>query len=158
MLPSLTSIRAQQLFGPGNIWFESRSRYRMAETFTISELASQFQVTTRAIRFYEDKGLLSPGRNGRNRVYSKRDRTRLKLVLRGKRLGFTLDETREIIDMYDGHLSGERQQLMRMCEKIQESRQVLTQQLEDIKLSLEEMDRIEANCSRQLASLPPIDD
>ncbi len=127
----------------------------MTETYTISELSAQFGVTTRAIRFYEDKGLLSPTRNGRNRVYKKRDRTRLKLVLRGKRLGFTLDETREIIDMYDGHLSGERQQLLRMCEKISESRQVLSQQLDYIKLSLEEMDRIEANCTQQLAALPP---
>ena len=131
----------------------------MSTTYTISQLAKQFDVTTRAIRFYEDKGLLSPSRNGRNRVYSNRDRTRLKLVLRGKRLGFTLDETREIIDLYDGQATGERRQLERMCEKIQESRKLLTQQLKDIELSLNEMDRIEANCIRQLetnfGSSPP---
>ncbi|MEM7208355.1 MAG: MerR family DNA-binding transcriptional regulator [Pseudomonadota bacterium] len=122
----------------------------MASTFSISELAKQFSVTTRAIRFYEDKGLLNPTRNGRNRVYSKRDRTRLKLVLRGKRLGFTLDETREIIDLYDGQRSGEKRQLELMCEKITTSRKLLTQQLRDIQQSLTEMDRIEANCKKQL--------
>ena len=125
----------------------------MANTFTISELASQFKVTTRTIRFYEDKGLISPTRNGRNRIYSKRDRTRLKLVLRGKRLGFSLNEAREIIDLYDGQASGEQRQLERMCEKIAESREVLSQQLKDIQQSLLEMDRIESNCRKQLDQL-----
>ncbi len=125
----------------------------MSATFTISALATEFNVTTRTIRFYEDKGLLAPTRNGRNRVYSKRDRTRLKLVLRGKRLGFSLDETREIIDLYDGQASGERQQLLLMCDKIRDSRALLTQQLKDIERSLNEMERIEANCTRQLATL-----
>ena len=130
----------------------------MSNTFTISELASQFNVTTRTIRFYEEKGLIHPSRNGRNRVYTKRDRTRLKLVLRGKRLGFSLDETREIIDLYDGQASGERRQLERMCEKIVESRALLTRQLKDIQQSLNEMDRIEANCKNQLAALTAASD
>ena len=125
----------------------------MQATFTISDLAAEFAVTTRTIRFYEDKGLLAPARNGRQRVYSKRDRTRLKLVLRGKRLGLTLDETREIMDLYDGQASGEHQQLLRMCEKIRDSRSVLTRQLKDIQLSLNEMDHIEARCQKQLERL-----
>src|SRR5437870_3821384 len=70
-------------------------------TFTISELAREFDLTTRAIRFYEDCGLLSPQRSGRNRVYTARDRTRLKLTLRGKRLGLTLAEVKELVDMYE---------------------------------------------------------
>ena len=125
----------------------------MSVTFTISDLSAEFGVTTRTIRFYEDKGLLSPSRSGRNRVYNRRDRTRLKLVLRGKRLGFSLDETKEIIDLYDGQKSGERRQLERMCEKIVESRELLSQQLRDIQQSLSEMDRIENNCLKQLGEL-----
>ncbi len=70
-------------------------------TYSIGELAREFDLTTRAIRFYEDCGLLTPRRSGRNRVYSQRDRTRLKLTLRGKRLGLTLSEIRELIDMYE---------------------------------------------------------
>ena len=85
--------------------------------FSISELAREFEVTTRAIRFYEDEKLLTPGRNGRQRVYSARDRVRLKLILRGKRLGFSLNEVREIIDMYDLD-SGEAGQLRYFLEQI----------------------------------------
>lgn len=71
------------------------------KTYTITDLAQEFKVTARAIRFYEDKGLLHPGRNGMMRVYAKRDRARLQLILRGKRLGFSLSEIREMIDLYD---------------------------------------------------------
>ena len=78
--------------------------------FSISDLAREFGVTTRAIRFYEDEGLLSPGRSGRQRVYTSRDHVRLKLIVRGKRLGFSLSEVREIIEMYDLD-SGENGQL-----------------------------------------------
>ena len=70
-------------------------------TFTIGELAREFDLTTRAIRFYEDCGLLMPQRSGRNRVYTARDRTRLKLTLRGKRLGLTLAEVKDLVDMYE---------------------------------------------------------
>ena len=77
--------------------------------FTIGELATEFGVTTRTIRFYEDQGLLAPKRQGRNRVYDRRDRTRLKLALRGKRLGFALSEIREILDLFDSP-QGEEQQ------------------------------------------------
>ena len=81
-----------------------------ATPYSISDLAQEFNLTTRAIRFYEDEGLLQPGRSGRRRVYGTRDRVRLKLILRGKRLGFSLSEVRDIIEMYDldfgqtGHL------------------------------------------------------
>src|SRR3990167_9097004 len=74
---------------------------RPGKTFTITELAHEFDVTPRAIRFYEDLGLLSPARVGRNRVYGGRDRTRLKLTLRGKRLGFSLQEIKQLVTMYD---------------------------------------------------------
>src|SRR3970040_2395399 len=76
-------------------------RSTMSNTFTISELAREFGVTTRTIRFYEDEGLLSPKREGTNRVFSQRDRVRLKLALRGKRLGFSLAEIRELFELYD---------------------------------------------------------
>ena len=74
---------------------------QMSSTFTIGELAREFDLTTRAIRFYEDCGLITPRRDGRHRVYSQRDRTRLKLTLRGKRLGLTLAEVKELVDMYE---------------------------------------------------------
>jgi DNA-binding transcriptional MerR regulator len=79
----------------------SRKAAPPAATHTITELAQEFDITPRAIRFYEDVGLLTPGRDGRNRVYTHRDRTRLKLTLRGKRLGLTLQEIKQLVDMYE---------------------------------------------------------
>jgi Predicted transcriptional regulators len=117
----------------------------MTETYTITDLAQEFDVTTRAIRFYEDQGLISPLRRGRRRIYTPRDRVRLKLVLRGKRLGFALREIREILDMYDAG-SGEAGQLKYLLEKIEERRTILKQQLQDIKITLKELDAIEAQC------------
>ena len=89
-----------------------------AETYSISDLASEYDVTTRTIRFYEDEGLLEPERVGRQRIFSQRDRTRLKLILRGKRIGFSLAEIREIIDMYDGP-PGEAGQLRHLLDQIE---------------------------------------
>ena len=80
-------------------------------TYSISELASEFDVTTRSIRFYEDQGLLAPRRRGQTRIYSRQDRVRLKLILRGKRLGFSLAETKELFDLWDETLSGSEKQL-----------------------------------------------
>ncbi len=120
--------------------------------FSISELAREFEVTTRAIRFYEDEKLLTPGRNGRQRVYSARDRVRLKLILRGKRLGFSLNEVREIIDMYDLD-SGEAGQLRYFLEQINHRRKSLQQQRDDIDLTLKELDLIESQCQRRLTSI-----
>lgn len=120
--------------------------------FSISELAREFEVTTRAIRFYEDEKLLTPGRNGRQRVYSARDRVRLKLILRGKRLGFSLNEVREIIDMYDLD-SGEAGQLRYFLEQINHRRKSLQQQRDDIDLTLKELDLIESQCQQRLTSI-----
>ena len=94
----------------------------MNQTYTINTLSRDFEITPRALRFYEDKGILSPQRRGTTRVYSERDRTRLKLTLRGKRLGLKLEECREIIDMYNPSQPDDSLQLLRLCEKIREHR------------------------------------
>ena len=85
-------------------------------TFSISELSQEFDVTTRSIRFYEDQGLLKPRRRGQTRIFSTKDRVRLKLILRGKRMGFTLAETRELFDLWDETLTGNEKQLLKMLE------------------------------------------
>ncbi len=118
-------------------------------TYTIGELAQEFEVTTRAIRFYEDQGLLSPARNGQARIYSVRDRVRLKLVLRGKRLGFSLGEIGEMLDLYDADPS-EVGQLQYFVSKLDERRAQLNQQQQDIQVTLKELDDIEAQCQALL--------
>ena len=123
-----------------------------ATAYSISDLAQEFNLTTRAIRFYEDEGLLQPGRSGRRRVYSARDRVRLKLSLRGKRLGFSLSDVRAIIEMYDLD-AGETGQLRYFLNQIQERREALKQQRSDIDLTLRELDEIESQCQGRLASL-----
>ena len=117
--------------------------------FSIGELADEFDVTPRAIRFYEDQGLLAPKRDGQRRIYSPRDRTRLKLTLRGKRLGLTLSEIRELIDMYEPGRD-ERPQLARFLAVLMQHRAALEQQREDIDVTLAEIDRHEAECRRIL--------
>ena len=119
----------------------------MSETFGIAELAREFAVTTRTIRFYEDKNLLSPVRQGQRRVYSLRDRVRLRLIMRGKRLGFALDEIRQMIDLYDVDPS-EVTQLHHFLDKIRERQAQLIAQKHDISETLTEMERIEAQCSK----------
>lgn len=118
-------------------------------TYSIGELAQEFEVTTRAIRFYEDQGLLSPARNGQARVYSIRDRVRLKLVLRGKRLGFSLGEIGGMLDLYDADPS-EVGQLQYFVSKLDERRAQLNQQQQDIQVTLKELDDIEAQCKALL--------
>lgn len=115
------------------------------QTWTISELAQDFQLTPRAIRFYEDAGLLTPVREGQRRIYGPRERTRLRLVIRGKRLGFSLEEIKDILDMYD--LTGEEAQLRHFLVKIRERRAALRQQQEDIAVILDELDGIERQCT-----------
>ena len=122
------------------------------EQFSISELSQEFDVTTRAIRFYEDEGLLEPQRQGRQRVYSSRDRVRLKLILRGKRLGFSLSEIGDIIDMYDSE-PGEVGQLQYFIEKISVRRKTLKQQRDDIEVTLKELDNIEKQCRKSMTHL-----
>jgi len=114
-------------------------------TYTITDLAREFGLTTRAIRFYEDQGLLHPQRVGRNRIYANGDRVRLKLTLRGKRLGLSLSEIRELIDMY-GAAKGDRQQLQRFLEVLQNRRSALEQQREDIEAVLGEISSFEQQC------------
>jgi DNA-binding transcriptional MerR regulator len=122
----------------------------LSSTFTIAELAEEFDVTPRAIRFYEDVGLLEPGRAGRNRVYTQRDRTRLKLTLRGKRLGLSLQEVKRLVDMYDSP-SDTAQQLQAFMAVLQEHRRQLEQQRDDIQVTLEEIAQHEERCRRLLA-------
>jgi DNA-binding transcriptional MerR regulator len=113
----------------------------MAFQFSISDLAKEFDLTTRAIRFYEDMGLLEPERSGpggRNRVYSSRDRTRLKLTLRAKRLGLSLVEAKELIDMYDSPRDT-GPQLKKFLVVLSEHRQQLESQLADLHATLEEV-------------------
>ena len=117
-------------------------------TYTISELAAEFGVTPRAIRFYEDQGLLAPkriGANGHQRVYAVRDRTRLKLTLRGKRLGLTLSQIAELVHMYDSPKDTSAQ-LTRFLDVLSQHRLSLEQQMEDLKLTLSEIAAHEAHC------------
>ena len=113
-------------------------------TYTIAELAREFELTPRAIRHYEDQGLIAPARAGVQRVYTKRDRTRLKLTLRGKRLGLSLAEIRELIDMYD--TAPESSQLARLLEVLARQRAKLEQQREDIEAALGELNAFEGQC------------
>lgn len=121
----------------------------MTNTFGIAELAREFDVTTRTIRFYEDKGLLSPARKGQRRVYAPRDRVRLRLIMRGKRLGFSLEEIGEMIDLYDVDPT-EVTQLRHFLDKIRERKAALEIQQADITETLSEIGRIETQCSSLL--------
>jgi len=127
----------------------------LSTSYSISELAEEFGVTTRTLRFYEDKGILSPRRRGTTRVYSERDRVRLKLALRGKRMGFSLNECSEIIEMYDPIVGNERRQLQRLLEKIKDHREVLLQKRADIDATLETMTEIEVLCRQSLGTAEP---
>src|SRR5216683_6954827 len=117
--------------------------------FSISELAREFDVTPRAIRFYEDQGLLAPRRDGQRRIYTPRDRTRLKLTLRGKRLGLTLSEIRELIDMYEPGRD-ERPQLKRFLAVLESHKASLLQQRSDIEAQLSEIQTFEKRVRKQI--------
>ena len=120
--------------------------------FSIGDLAREFDLTTRTIRYYEDKMLLQPEWRGQQRVYSRADRTRLKLILRGKRLGWNLDEIFEVIQLYTSP-DGENLQLQLMVSKIKNSRISLLDQQEDIKIALQDLDEIEQRCQQKLEQL-----
>ncbi|MGQ0511297.1 MAG: MerR family transcriptional regulator [Betaproteobacteria bacterium] len=120
-----------------------------AGDFSIGDLAREFDVTPRAIRFYEIEGLLSPQREGQRRIYSARDRTRLKLTLRGKRLGLTLSEIRELIDMYETGRD-ERPQLERFLAVLESHKSALEQQRADIEAQLGEIAAFEKRVRKQL--------
>jgi DNA-binding transcriptional MerR regulator len=119
--------------------------------FSIGELAAEFDVTARAIRFYEDQGLLAPRRAGQRRIYSPRERTRLKLILRGKRLGLALSEIRELIDMYEPGRD-ERPQLKRFLAVMEAHKASLEQQRADIQAQLAELEVFEKKIRRQIKS------
>jgi DNA-binding transcriptional MerR regulator len=119
--------------------------------YSIGELASEFDVTPRAIRFYEAEGLLAPRRDGQRRIYTPRDRTRLKLTLRGKRLGLTLSEIRDLIDMYEPGRD-ERPQLQRFLAVLHQHRAALERQREDIEAQLAEIAAFEKRTRKQLGT------
>ncbi|KPD24491.1 MULTISPECIES: MerR family transcriptional regulator [Idiomarina] len=121
-------------------------------TYSIGELAKQFDITTRSIRFYEDEGLLSPKRQGQQRIYTNKDRVRLKLILRGKRLGFSLAETRRLFELYDADNSSAAQ-LQKVLELISEKKVSLKQQMEDINVLLTELSGLEQRCQDELEAI-----
>ncbi|MEH6518153.1 MAG: MerR family DNA-binding transcriptional regulator [Halioglobus sp.] len=117
--------------------------------YTISELAKEFSVTTRTIRFYEEKGLVHPERNGQARIYTAADRVRIKLILRGKRIGMSLQESAEVIDMYDpDHNNAE--QLRTLIETVEARRLLLLQQKKDIDDMLSGLDEVQSLCQTAL--------
>jgi DNA-binding transcriptional MerR regulator len=121
-------------------------------TWTIGELADEFGVTHRTIRFYEDQGLVTPERRGTARVFHVRDRVRLALVLRGKRLGFDLGQIRRIVDMYDEE-PGEEGQLRYFLEQIAARRAELEQRRQDIETTLSELAEVERRARETLTNL-----
>lgn len=122
------------------------------QTWTIAQVADEFGITHRTVRHYEDLGLISPERVGTKRLYSRRDRTRLQLILRGKRLGFPLDQIRTIIDLYDAP-RGKRSQLQYVLDQIDDRRTDLEQRRRDLDDALTELDRFEDRCREDLARI-----
>jgi len=127
-------------------------RKSAGRTFSIGELASEFEITSRALRLYEEEGLLAPLRDGTRRIYSESNRTRLRLILRGKRLGWSLSEIKELFDLYDSS-HGEEAQLELMLDKLRQRRQTLEAQRRDIDHALEELERISENAQDALTAI-----
>ncbi len=122
-------------------------------TWTVGELADELGVTARTLRHYEAEGLVSPARQGANRVYGVRDRARLRLILRGRRFGMTLAECREIVDMYDGATSSERRQLTALLGRLDEISDELRRRQADLRRTLGEVDEVARQCRIRLAQL-----
>ncbi|WP_057830957.1 MerR family transcriptional regulator [Colwellia sp. TT2012] len=120
--------------------------------YSISDLSKEFDITTRSIRFYEDQGLLSPARKGQTRIYNQRDKVRLKLILRGKRLGFSLAETGRLFELYDADKTSAIQ-LTSIMTLITNKKGDLKQQLNDISAVLIELNDLEDNCNSILKTL-----
>ena len=118
--------------------------------YSISDLSKEFDITTRSIRFYEDQGLLKPKRRGQTRIYGLKDRVRLKLILRGKRLGFSLAETRRLFELYDADKNSSSQ-LQTMLDLVEDKKSSLQQQMDDIKVVLMELNSAEQQCRSALA-------
>ncbi|WP_374342027.1 MerR family DNA-binding transcriptional regulator [Azonexus sp.] len=121
-----------------------------AATFAISDLAREFGITPRTIRFWEDQGIVAPAREGRKRIFTRRDRARLKMALRGKRLGLSLAEIKDLIGMY-ASTGDETPQLLECLRVIDKRRAVLLQQREDIEAMLAEIAQFETLCREELA-------
>jgi DNA-binding transcriptional MerR regulator len=134
---------------PGKIKDNGKSANR---TYAIGELAREFGITSRTLRLYEEEGLLDPQRDGTRRIYSERNRVRLRLILRGKRLGWSLSEIRESFDLYDSRL-GEEAQLELMLSKLQLRRETLIAQRNDIDSALRDLDRVETDAIESLREL-----
>ena len=124
-------------------------------TWTVGELAEDLGVTTRTLRHYEVEGLITPRRAGQNRVYTSRDRARLRLVLRGRRFGMTLAECREIVDMYDGAESSEKRQLTTLLGRLDEISEDLRRRADDLRRTMAEVSEVADQCRRRLAQLDP---
>lgn len=127
----------------------------MHRFFTISQLTQEFDITTRTLRFYEAQGMVAPQRRGRQRLYTPGDRTRIKLILRGKRLGFSLAEIKELIGMY-GSAPGEAGQLRHLMQKIADRRAELIEKQQDIALTLVELDEVEAGARTRMDQLEAV--
>ena len=121
-------------------------------TYSIGELAEEFGVTSRALRLYEEEGLLDPLRDGTRRIYNERNRVRLRLILRGKRLGWSLAEIRESFDLYDSD-QGEEAQLESMLEKLAQRRELLLAQKKDVEHALDEVERLAADADAALRDI-----
>ncbi|NNE85064.1 MAG: MerR family DNA-binding transcriptional regulator [Alphaproteobacteria bacterium] len=128
----------------------------MDQTYSIAELAREFDVTPRTIRYYEAEGMLAPDRKGQRRIYSPRDRVTLALILRGKRLGFSLAEAKEIIELYDAP-QGEAGQLRVLIEKLASKRDALEAKRRDAESALASMDEYAARCRERLNELENTD-
>jgi DNA-binding transcriptional MerR regulator len=122
-------------------------------TWTVRQLADELGVTTRTLRFYEAEGLVSPQRDGTNRIYTQRDRARLRLILRGRRFGMTLPECREIVDMYNGAASSERRQLETLLGRLDEIAADLRARQDDLRRTLTEVGDVAAQCRTRLREL-----
>lgn len=122
----------------------------MKNTYTIRDLASEFDITTRTIRFYEEKGYINPKRNGTQRIYDASDRTSLRLILRGKRLGLSLEETADMIRMY-GEPGGNRKQLEKFIRRIGEKRAELERKSRDLQKMLDDLQHVEQKARLTLA-------
>ncbi|MEE9381386.1 MAG: MerR family DNA-binding transcriptional regulator [Hyphomonadaceae bacterium] len=125
-----------------------------ARTYSISELAREFGLTPRALRFYEDKDMLHPARDGMTRVYSNRDRARVQLIVRGKRIGLPLNDIRELLDLYDLG-DGQRAQMQASLVKFQGQMVELEKQREDIEMSMTELQKGIAWIEKQLERIGP---
>ncbi|MEO9945097.1 MerR family DNA-binding transcriptional regulator [Paraglaciecola sp.] len=122
------------------------------QNFSIGELSKAMDITPRTIRFYEEQGLLNPSRIGQKRIYSNKDLVRLKLILRGKRLGFSLSETRTLFDLYDTHHNSQAQ-LQAMLKMTAEKKFQMQLQLQDIEILMTELHEVEARCQSELNAL-----